>query len=200
MKRFSLCGLVLLLLSAVARADIIDYPDAGFFGGYTASGTYASCGATDSTTYATPTDGVPFVVRPCLSSSTATLQQAFTAHMNWPPTCSVTTGVWTVELTAVNPSNDTSTSTWAVAVACCSDGTSDCTNKTFGTEQTITLTDVATANATFIKSSNGTGAAPGSYTNLTAGTRCDFRIVRKHSTSLSDATTVNVVSLHTDCP
>jgi hypothetical protein len=202
MKRLLTVIGVMLWLPTLARAQVsIDYSDAAFFHGYTASGTYASCAAPDVTTYATPADGAPFTVRPCSSSSTTTLQQAFTIPFNWPTGASVSAGTCTFGLSAVNPASGTATTTWDAAIACCEAGTADCTSKTFGTEVEFTLTDVATANAATITATSG-AVAPAAYTNLAAGTGCNWRVVRKDCTGgscLSNATVVNVKSAHVVC-
>jgi len=198
---FRLMCAAVLCMAVPAGADVLDFPDGGTFRSYTASGTYAAC-VKDTATFAAPTDGAPFVTRTCVANATAASCQALVAAFLWPPTASTSAGTCTCEVEALNNVNGTTTQFWSLAVGCCVGGTADCTSKTFGTEQTLTLTNVAaTINTALIKASNGTGAAPNAYTNLAAGVPCEFRLVHKSGGTEASSPYVltHVKAMHCSC-
>jgi hypothetical protein len=197
-QKFILIGMVLAIgLIRTASADVLDYADAAAFKDLGANSGYGNCTITP---VANPTDGSSYTVRACVTAGTCPASgcQGFHIPFLWPPTANVTTGTCTVQVDALNPSADTSTTTWGAEVACCATGTS-CVNKTYGTQRTMTLTNTATAVDRLITAVNGAGAAPASYTGLAAGNWCDFRVTRLHNASYSNASPVSILGTHVVC-
>ena len=198
MKRILAIGLFLLLTAAsIARSDVIDYGDAAIFKDLGANSGYGNC---TIVTVANPTDGASYVTRSCVTGATCPAAgcQGFHVPFLWPPSASVSAGTCTFQIDALNPSVDTNTTGWGVEVACCS-GTTSCVNKTYGTQQTMTLTNTAVAVNRLITAVNGTGAAPASYTGLAAGNWCDFRVARLTTGTHPDGTAVEILAGHVNC-